>query len=129
MVWLTPASNALPASLVTKVDAITAARAHPSGEAQAEQGVTKALMLAVRPTGFEPAEVTLPADSYLLVVQNRSGLRGVTLRLDEASRGRVLEMKLKARLDWRKRVNLAPGNYTLTAADNPEWVCRVTITP
>ena len=95
----------------------------------AQENTPKALLLTVRPTGFEPAEMTVQADSYLVVIQNRSGLRGVTLRLDEESRGRLMEMSLKARLDWRRRLNLAPGRYSLTAANDPEWVCHITVTP
>lgn len=130
MAWLAPASKALPSALIPKDRAVNSALPQTSeGAQQVDEQTGKALLLTVRPTGFEPKEATIPADSYLLVIQNRSGLRGVTLRLDEASRGRLLEMNLKARLDWRRRVNLKPGNYTVTAADHPEWVCRITITP
>lgn len=97
---------------------------------QDEQKVDGVILLTIRPTGFEPAEATLPAGKYLLVVQNRSGLKELTLRLDAASKGRLLEVNTpKGKLDWRRKLNLAPGNYTLTEANNPEWVCRVTITP
>jgi hypothetical protein len=129
MAWLAPANKVLPSALTIKAEASSSASPQQSLEAQEDEQVAKALLLTIRPAGFEPAEVTLPADSYLLVVQNRSGLRGVTLRLDEESRGRLLEMSLKARLDWRRRVNLRPGNYTISSADNPEWLCHVTVTP
>lgn len=125
---LTPASEGLPSSLIAKAEAHSPASSRPSPEARQEGRVAKVLLLTVRPTGFEPAEATLTAGEYLTVVQNRSGLRRLTLRLNEDSRGRLLEMSLKARLDWRRRVNLAPGSYTLTEVNNPEWVCRITIT-
>jgi len=114
MAWFAPAGKALTTVLATKAEG---------------QEDAKAFLLTVRPAGLEPAEATLPADGYLVVVQNRSGLRGVTLWLDEEKRGRLLEMTLKARLDWRRRVNLPPGNYTITAADHPEWVCHITVAP
>jgi hypothetical protein len=95
-----------------------------------ELEVPQAILFTIRPTGFEPAEATLPAGKYLLVVQNRSGLKEPTFRLDVDSRGRLLEVRPpKGKLDWRRQVNLTPGTYTLTEANNPEWVCRVTITP
>ncbi len=95
-----------------------------------QEDVDKVVLLAVRPTGFDPAEATLPAGKYLLVVQNRSGLHEVTLRMEAESGHRMLEARIPAgRSDWRKRLKLAPGNYTLTEANNPEWVCRLSVTP
>jgi hypothetical protein len=129
MTWLTPASEALSSSLVAKVGAITPAPSQPPLTPQEGEQIAKVILLTVRPAGFEPAEVTLTADSYLVVIQNRGGLRGLTLRLDEEARGRLLEISLKARLDWRRRVNLPPGNYTITSTDHPEWVCHVKVTP
>lgn len=129
MTWLTPARAALSSTLAAKVGAIRPAPSQPPSGPQQDEQVAKALLLTIRPAGLEPAEITLPADSYLVVIQNRSGLRGITLRLGEASRGRLLEMSLKARLDWRRRVSLTPGDYTVTAADHPEWSCRIRVTP
>lgn len=95
-----------------------------------QEDVAEAILLTIRATGFEPAEATLPAGKYLLVVQNRSGLTEVTLRLEEESRGRLLEIIIpKGKLDWRGRLELMPGNYTLIETNHSEWLCRITITP
>ena len=102
-----------------------------AGTAAARQeGNVQALLLTLRPTGFEPSEVTLPRGKYLLVVQNRTGLRGFALQLDRDRSERLHEVRLPARkLDWTGQFDLTPGDYVLRETDHPEWSCRVTITP
>jgi hypothetical protein len=97
---------------------------------QEEQEKAKVILFTIRPTGFEPAEATIPAGKYFVVIQNRSGLKELTLRLDTEVGGRLLEVSMpKGKLDWRRWLDLTPGDYTLTEANNPEWVCHVKITP
>jgi hypothetical protein len=93
-------------------------------------GDVSVLLLVLRPTGFEPSEVTLPKGTYLLVVQNRTGLRGFALQLDRVGGGRLHEVRLPERkLDWNGEFDLTPGDYVLREADHPDWNCRLIITP
>ncbi|MCA1629738.1 MAG: hypothetical protein LC785_14170 [Acidobacteria bacterium] len=88
--------------------------------------------ITIRPTGFEPTEITRPAGRVLLVVNDRSGLDSLDLRLDAGALPRLFEVRVprdtKGRREWRQLVLLAPGRYVLTEAGHPEWVCRITIT-
>ena len=93
-----------------------------------QQGV-EAEVIALRPSGFEPREVTRPAGRVLLAVSDQSGLDGVVLRLVKVGQV-VREMRLRReRRLWRNVVELTPGEYSLTEASHPEWVCRITVSP
>lgn len=89
--------------------------------------------ITVRPTGFEPAEITRPAGRVLLAVNDRSGLGALTLRLDAGPGVRLREVRVpqdtRGRHEWRQVVNFPPGTYVVTEANHPGWVCRITITP
>lgn len=84
--------------------------------------------ITIRPTGFDPAEVTLPRGRFLLAVDNRSGLDELTFRLDREGAGRLHEVRMtREQLGWRKVLDPPPGVYVLTEAGHPDWVCRVRV--
>lgn len=87
-------------------------------------------VLVLRPMGFEPAEVSWPKERFFLAVENHSNVNDITLLLDREVGGRVKEVNLKMRKQRAAGIfDLPPGNYVLTVADHPGWVCRITITP
>ena len=89
-----------------------------------------ARVLVLRPNGFEPASVSWPKGRFFLAVDNHSGVNGLTLLLDREVGGRVKEVVLKMRKQRSAGMfDLPPGNYVLTEANHPGWVCRITITP
>jgi hypothetical protein len=90
--------------------------------------VLPSTVVAITPRGFEPAEVLLASGRSFLSVENRSGARGLTLRLDSEHGNRVREFtQPEDELDWADELNLTPGLYTLAVADHPGWVCRVVV--
>jgi|GEM_PF-492847 len=91
-------------------------------------------LITLRPYGFEPAEITRPAGPFVLVIENYSQMiGGVDLQLSANSgvlAPGTVPPKLaipqgKPQLD--NVFNLAPGQYVLTEANHPEWVCTITI--
>jgi hypothetical protein len=102
------------------------------GAQQGSDSKTKppARVLVLRPDGFEPTAVSWPKGRFLLAINNHSGVNDITLLLDREVGGRVKEVTLKMR---KQRgvgmLDLPPGNYVLTEANHPGWVCRITITP
>jgi len=89
----------------------------------------RVVLLTLRPTGFEPNEVSLPAGEYLLVVRNRSGLDDFGMRLTRESGENLREVRMpKRKRDWKYFLKLTPGNYSLTEIDHLEWNCRLTVT-
>jgi hypothetical protein len=87
-------------------------------------------LITIRPSGFEPTQITRPKGNFFLFVENRSGLNSVTLRLDRVAGNRLIDVPVpRERLDWAELLNLTPGDYTVTEANHPNWVCHVTITP
>jgi hypothetical protein len=90
----------------------------------------KTELITVTPTGFDPAELTLPAGPVVLEVDNRSGLEEVTLRLSRSDGATEEEAQVdRATLDWSGELNLSPGAYVLGEAGHPDWACRITVTP
>ena len=66
----------------------------------------------------------------MLFVDNRSGLEEVTLRVDRVAGPRLHEVRVpREMLDWNEEINLTPGQYVLTEASHPDWVCRITVNP
>jgi hypothetical protein len=87
-------------------------------------------LLTLRPSGFEPAEATWPRGQFFLSIDNRSNVNDITLRLDRKAGARVKEVNLKMRKQRSAGVfDPPPGEYLLTEANHPEWVCRITISP
>ncbi len=87
-------------------------------------------IVTLKPTGFEPAELTRPRGMFLLIVDNRSNNPDLLFRLDGENGKREHEQQTRkgGRLDWNKPLDLPPGRYLLTETNHPEWVCKITIT-
>lgn len=120
-----------------KLDALTLENSATRWPQDRLVGRLEAEVITIHPSGFEPAEIRRPAGPLILAVHNRSGLERLALRLDlitgtrplpVMNRVRDMEMRLE-RADWDGVVDLPPGNYTVTEANHPEWILRLTLTP
>ena len=113
--------------------AVPEASTHRVANVAAQENGTprlQAQLITLRPFGFEPKQITRSEGRFLLMVDNRSGLREMSLRLDRVAGNRLHEVRVpRERLDWREFFELTPGRYTLTEANHPDWVCDITITP
>jgi hypothetical protein len=87
------------------------------------------VFVTLKPTGFEPAELTRRRGAFLLMVDNRSNNPELLFHLDGEHGKREHEQQTRrgGRLDWNKVVDLPPGRYLLTEANHPQWVCKITI--
>lgn len=87
-------------------------------------------LITLQPSGFEPNEIRRPQSAFILGVDNRSGVEAVELQFMRADGQRLNALQTpKRRVSWREVVDLAPGEYLLSVANQPEWTCRVTILP
>ena len=87
-------------------------------------------IVTIQPQGFDPAEIARPRGKFALVVDNRSGLDEVTLRLDRENGPRQREAHVPHEgWNWSEVLELEPGRYVLTEANHPNWVCRIIIQP
>jgi hypothetical protein len=85
-------------------------------------------LLTLTSDGFNPHAFERPKGRVLLLINDRSGSREVTLRLDGEDGQRLHEIHLPpGKRTWKQVVNLHPGRYTLSEADHPEWTCQITI--
>ena len=108
----------------------TLARVTETSADKSNQPQILALPILLKFAGFVPAEITKPAGDYFFSVGNQSGVSEIVLRLAREHGEKLHEVQVKRqRLRWRQAVHLTPGNYLLTEANHPLWVCRITITP
>ncbi len=100
--------------------------------AQEDEGTenqNKVILITLRPQGFEPAAIRLPAGDYLFVFNNRTGLDQFALRLDRENHGTVREARPpRLKRDWRQFLRVTPGTYVVREMNHPEWTLRMTVT-
>jgi len=107
----------------TATPVLTATQGRPHSNMEAE-------LITVTPNGFEPLEINRPKGSFLLMVQNRSGLPAVAIQLNREAGPNLRALQLpREQPNWDDVIDLEPGRYVLSEADHPSWSCRITITP
>jgi hypothetical protein len=87
-------------------------------------------LITIRPSGFEPSEITRPAGRFLLAVNDRSEQDEVVLLLTRENGEQLHRVRMRdtpRKHEWRQVVNLPPGRYVLAEAAHPEWTCRITL--
>jgi len=87
-------------------------------------------LITLTPGGFEPAEINREEGSFLIAVDNRTGIeREIMLRLNHIAGNSIREVNRTAKFEKsRNLVDLKPGQYQLTVADRPDWTCQIIIT-
>jgi hypothetical protein len=101
-----------------------------SRDAQSTPTSLDSALITINRGGFYPAAFSRPQGKFFLLVENRSELREVDLRLDIVGGRRLLDVNVPdGQLDWTELLDLNPGEYRLTEANRPDWVCNITITP
>ena len=86
-------------------------------------------LLTLRPTGFDPAELTIPSGNFQLSVDNLTGISTINLALAEEKKNKLKDIKIESRnRDWREEFDLKTGVYILSETSNPRWTCRITVT-
>lgn len=106
-----------------------------TGSAMPGQGPRKDGRIAtVIPTltrfGFEPSEFKIPAGKCLLAVRNNSDLASLDLELARQAGQRLVAGRHdKGKKSWDQLLDITPGEYALTVAGRPEWVCKITVVP
>jgi hypothetical protein len=90
----------------------------------------EAEVITIHYYGFMPREITRPQGSFILMVDDLSGLPGTRLQLDRETGSPVRQMEIRREEpDWTDELDLEPGQYVLREADHPGWACRIIITP
>ena len=85
-------------------------------------------VVSLTPHGFEPKEITRPHKQFALIVENRSGLASVDFRLDREQGNNVRQAHAtREQSKWSDVLDLPPGQYVLSEAAHPAWVCRITV--
>jgi hypothetical protein len=112
-----------------KAAAIEKRPAPPTPQA-AKKGRVETEIITLGSTGFDPLVITRPQGTFVLLVDNRSGLSDMALTLDREAGVRLKEVSVpQEKLDWSEGLDLQPGRYVLRESSHPEWSCTITITP
>lgn len=87
-------------------------------------------LLTLKPTGFDPSEITVPNKPFLLVIENRAGVRDISFRFDKEVGARLNNIQVPyKRTSWSGLVNLPPGKYKMAELAHPEWSFTLTVAP
>ena len=110
-------------SLVARVNPPHVAEGRPIATDEEPQVVS----LQVSPSGFQPSETTARPGKFLILVQNRSGQRGLSFYLIRDNQQRLGNSESDKR-DWKAQIQLGPGTYIVGEKSHPEWqsILRVT---
>jgi hypothetical protein len=106
----------------------TAAALTPNGSQARSNESAEVEQIDLRPSGFEPSEITRPSGRFLLGVNNRTGLTDLSLTLVHESGRSAASKRLSRVKTWREVLDLHPGRYVLREATHRDWLCRITIT-
>lgn len=86
------------------------------------------VLIVLKPTGFEPAEMIYPHRPFNLMVQNLSGEANLSFKFD----GKFADSRKTKRAPRRRAfgglVDLPPGTYKVSEENHPQWVFTLVIT-
>ena len=86
-------------------------------------------LITATPHGFEPREITRPQAQFLLMIDDRSSLDQLDIRLSREGGAEIRQISVSREApDWSEVINLEAGQYLLTEANHPSWTCGLTIT-
>ena len=90
------------------------------------QALQDELQLQLSESGFTPSEAQRAAGTFGIAVENTALTGEYTLKLKAQDGTVVKEVQVqKGSTAWT--VTLAAGEYTLTEASHPQWLCRLTL--
>jgi hypothetical protein len=120
---------------------LNASAAAPSMANASQEPKAEVVLLVLTPKGFDQDMITRPTGKFLLVVESRLGLKEPSLTLSRIVGNKSREdgnnskeiLKggniKKEQRNWSEELNLNPGEYELTEVNNPNWSCKLVITP
>ncbi len=80
------------------------------------------------PEGFTPPYVMRAVGAFRLEVENQSGVENLTLQLKHRDGRGVGEWPMpEGAQTWSEVIDLMPGVYILSEANNPAWLYQITI--
>ena len=91
--------------------------------------VDRAMTIQLTPQGFRPGSVSMPAGTVALVLENRSGVRNLSIQLiqDGQSTASLTSQHAPGSQDQWQWVGTKAGTYHLIVVGRPAWTCAVTI--
>ncbi len=126
--WLTPRTPTAKEASIVSVAERRNESPPPPPQQQQEQLPADVTLTTFNTTGFSPTEITHEAGRFRIVVQNKSALSDLDLRLDSEPTSRWTEQHALGEIQgWVATVELGAGTYLISDARRPELVCHLTV--
>ena len=98
------------------------------GQPAVYQDPIEEVSLMLTSSGFAPSEHRPHGKKFLLSLDNRTDVKELTLRIARDDGVQIREIRVPGGGgDWSELFDLAPGDYTLTEVNHPNWLCRIKI--
>ena len=104
-----------------------------AGSAQQAGTRVRTLELFLQRYGFAAKTVHVPPGPLRIVVNNRTGMQQMRVRLEDANAKpgaaaiKDQVVSLSTRVAWSYEVNLQPGEYVLQETTQGLWKCRLIV--
>lgn len=122
-----PSSSAIKPATVAETHSQPA---HVTQQVPIKPKLTDSVLITIFPGGFNTTQITSPAIPFFLLIENCSGLSEVSLKLDRVAGNRLRQVAVgREQPDWSDLLDLTPGEYVLSEANHPDWICHITVTP
>ncbi len=119
-------SMAVAAAMLLLVCGVVAAVMSFTGDAEAGPSAQNELHLELNNNGFSPSTAQRSAGTFDITVENSVLPGEYTMRLKNGDGAVLKELSIqKGSAAWT--VTLEAGQYQLTEASNPQWVCQITV--
>ena len=117
-------------SLVSAFMALVMLLGYSRAQQNPERTRVETELITIYPHGFEPGRIQRRPGPCFLAIDNKSGIRDLTVRLDRVGGNRLKEGKLKKeKYHLREILDLTPGQYLLTEQVHRNWRCEIVVTP
>lgn len=123
---LAPKTALIGVGLLVLLTGIAAVLAKNVGTPPAPEAFVDELQIQLGSNGFTPSAAQHAAGTFAIAVENSSLAGEYTLQL-KAEDGTVLKEIAVQKGSAAWTVTLAAGQYTLTEASHPEWLCQITV--
>jgi hypothetical protein len=117
------------AANIRALSSLALSDSHLTPETQNGRERMEVEIITLRPTGFEPSEITRPKGPFILVVNNQTGINELALKLD-SERDRLKDEYLpRGKRRWKSNLDLPAGHYVLSESSDRGRIAHITITP
>lgn len=93
-----------------------------------QSGDLKAQLVTVYSNGFDPDEIELPHEPFMLCIDNKTGMGPLTFSLNSELAQEVYTQTVDpGQIGTYTVLDLEAGEYSLLVRDHAKWTCKISI--